>query len=258
MLRALSRIVVLAIVVVLTTSFSRNLVVPDFPDLTIKTRQTLGTTAVIRMTWYFKGPRQRTEHTFESSPLPTNVILTKCDQGTNFFLDTQKKTYLSRPVDPARWKDTRKMSQPSGDTVDVIVTTDSVDTGERRSVGTYEARRVKTTTMIDAKEDAGVSASKMETDGWYIDLPGWNCRDDSGREQGISMLSNGRRLPRFVFHQLGTARRGFPIDETTVTTQSGRSKTSRTEFLEISESQLDPALFELPADYTPLTSPAEP
>ena len=258
MLPALSRIVALAIVVALTASFSPNIVVPDFPDLTIKTRITMATNAVVRTASYFKGPRQRSEQTFESSPQKGTVVLTQCDQGSVFFLDAEKKTYLTRPVDPTQWKDKRKMPPRSGDPVDVTVTTDSVDTGERRSVGSYEARRVKTTTTIDGNEDAGVSSSKMETDGWYIDLPGWNCRDDSVRAQGFLMGSIGQHRPHFVFRQLSAARRGFPIEETTVTTQSGRSTTGRTEFLEISEKPLDPALFEVPADYTPLTRPAEP
>lgn len=257
MLPALSRILALVIVAALTTSFS-HIIVPDFPDLTIKTRITMATNAVIDTTSYFKGPRQRTEQTFESSPQKGSVVITQCDQGSIFFLDPQQKTYLTRPVDPTQWKDTRKASQRSVDPVDVIVTNDSADTGERRSVGTYEARRVKSTTTIDGHEDAGVPSSKRETDGWYIDLPGWNCRDDSGREHGIVMASLGQRIPHFVFRQLSTARRGFPIEETTVTTQSGRSTTSRTELLEISETLLDPALFEVPADYTLVTRPPEP
>lgn len=252
MLPALSRIVALAIAVAQTTSFSSNVVVPNFSDLAIKTRQIFGRTPAVRITSYFKGSRQRTEHMFESSGQPTSVTLTQCDQGSYFYLDAQKKTYLTRPVDPAPWKDRHKVARHTGDTAEVIVTTDSADTGDRRSVGSYEARRVKTTTTIEANEEAGGSASKTETDGWYIDLPGWNCRDDSGRGQGMIMLSVGRRIPRYVFRQLGTARRGFAIDETTVTTESGRSITSRIEFLEISESPLDPALFEVPADYTPV------
>lgn len=257
MLPALSRIVALAIAVALITSFSSNVVVPNFPDLAIKTRMTLATNAVIHTASYFKGPRQRTEHTFESSGQPTSVTLTQCDQGSDFFLDVQKKTYVTRPVDPTQWKDARKIPQQSSDTAEVIVTTDSVDTGDRRSVGSYEAHRVKTTTTIEADKEAGVSASKMETDGWYINLPGWNCRDDSGQGQGIAMFSVGRRIPRYVFRQLGSAHRGFAIDETTVTTQSGRTTTSRTEFLEISEDPLDPRLFEVPADYTLVTRTPE-
>jgi len=258
MLPALSRIAALAFMVTLTTSFSPTVVVPNFPDLTIRTRESFGSNISIRMTWYFKGPRQRTEQIVESSPLKTTVIITQCDQGSYFILNDQRKTYLTNPVDQMAGKDSRKLLARSDDTVDVVVTTDSIDTGERRRVGSYEARRVKTTTTIEGNEEAGVLANKIETDGWYIDLPGWNCRDDSGRGQGMIMAGTGRRMPHYVFRQLGTARRGFPIDETTVTTQAGSSTTNRNELLEISEGPLDPALFEVPADYTRVTHPAEP
>jgi Domain of unknown function (DUF4412) len=255
MLPAITRIAALAAAVVFTTTFLPSVVVPNFPDLTIKTRQTFANNVTLGMNWYFKGPRQRLEHTTDADPHPSSVILTQCDQKSYFILDEQKKTYLTQPINEMASKETRKALERSDDTVDVTITTDSVDTGERRQVGSYEARRVKTTTTIDANEEAGVQGSKMEIDGWYIDLPGWNCRDDSGRAHGMIMASVGRRLPHYVFRQMGAARLGFAIEETVVSTQDTLTSTDRTELVEMSEAPLDASLFEVPADYQQTTSP---
>lgn len=257
MLPALIRIAALALAVAFTTTFSPTVAVPNFPDLTIRTRRTIANSLTVRMSWYFKGPRQRLEQTMESSPNTGAVILTNCDQKSYFILDERTKTYLTRPVDEMVSKNPLKLPDKSGDTADVTVTIDSVDTGERRMFGSYEARRVKTTITTEGNEEARVHSSKMETDGWYIDLPGFNCRDDDGQGDGMIVASTGRRLPRYVFRQLGAARHGFPIEETTVTTQSGVTSVARTEFLEISDDPLDPSLFEVPADYQQSNHPPE-
>lgn len=255
MLPALTRIAALALGVVCTTTFSPIVAIPNFSDLAIKTRETIGNNAIVRMNWYFKGPRQRVEQTEEAPPHRGAVTITQCDQGSYFILNEQKRTYLKRAVDETQMlsKNARKMLEGADDTVDVIITTDSVDTGERRSVGSYEARRVKTIVTVEGNEEAGVPSSKMETDGWYIDLPGFNCRGGSGDGHGMIMGSTGRRLPHYVFRQLGSARRGFGIEETTVSTQAGLASVHRTELLEVSESPLDPSLFEVPYGYQATT-----
>lgn len=205
----------------------------------------------IQMTWYFRGARQRLEQMQESAPNIRSVVLTQCDQKAYFILDEQSKTYLKRPVDEGQNDAQRTVQHRSSETVDVVITTDIVDTGERRAEGKYQARRVKTTVTTKANNEAGVPGSKMETDGWYIDLPGWNnCREDSGDQPGMIMASVGRRFPHYVFRKLGTARRGFPIEETTTSTQGGKVSVSKTEFLGISDARLDPSLFELPAGYS--------
>jgi len=254
MLPASTRIVALAFGVAFSTTFSPTVVVPNFPDLTIKTRESLSNNTIL-MNWYFKGPRQRMEHKLESVPNTSTVILTECDRGSYFILNEQKKTYLVRPVDEMVAGDPHKTPDRPGDTVDVTVTTDSVDTGERRHVGSYEARRVKTTVTVDPNDAAGVQGSKMETDGWYIDLPGRNCRSDSAQGQTMLMSGTGHHVPHLVFRQLGSARQGFAIEETVVSTQAGVTNVNRTELVEMSERPLAASLFEVPADYTRVTAP---
>ena len=48
---------------------------------------------------------------------------------------------------------------------------------------------------------------------------------------------------------LGKAPRGYPIEETTITTEAGNKTTSKVELIEISEAPLDTSLFNLPAGY---------
>jgi hypothetical protein len=226
------------------------LMIPNFRDLTIKIRHKFGDGPNTEMTWYFKGARQRVEQTQESSPHPTIVTLTQCDQKSEFILHEEKKNYLRTPIDEALSSDRYEVENRSADAVDVIITSDAFDTGERRPVGSYQARHVKTTITTEPSEEAGVRGSKMEIDGWYIDLPGWNCRADSGQRHGMMMGYVGERMPHFVFREVGTARLGFAIQETIKSTEAGVTKVSKTEFLEISEAPLDPALFEVPPGYT--------
>lgn len=53
----------------------------------------------------------------------------------------------------------------------MTITIDAVDTGERRTLGGYIARRVITTTKTESGRGTSVPASESTQDGWYIDLP---------------------------------------------------------------------------------------
>ena len=48
---------------------------------------------------------------------------------------------------------------------------------------------------------------------------------------------------------LGKAPRGYPIEETSVKTEAGRTTIDKVELLEISEAPLNPSIFELPVGY---------
>jgi hypothetical protein len=59
----------------------------------------------------------------------------------------------------------------------VKVTINTVDTGERRQVGSYSARHVITTTTAAPSPGATTRASESVEDGWHIDLPPAGCWD---------------------------------------------------------------------------------
>jgi hypothetical protein len=139
---------------------------------------------------------------------------------------------------------------------EVTVTTDSVDTGERRQVGSYQARHVKTTVTVEPGPEAVSHKSKTEIDGWYLDLPGLYCQDSSKQRMGWSTAGSGR-VDRVIFKRIGTAPRGFAVEETTTKREGERVFVNKVELLEISEKPLDESLFEVPPDYAPAQSKSE-
>jgi hypothetical protein len=242
----------LLLLVVLANPFpASDLVVPNFRDLTVKTRSTMEGNHTVVTTWFFKGARQRGESSFSDQHAGYPYIL-QCDQGVQYTLNVANKTYVSMPLDLAeRAKEFPSKRQPpemSGG--ELVITTDAVDTGERRQVGSYEARHVKTTITAEPGPGAVSHKSTTEIDGWYLDLPGLYCR---GASKGMGWIAGGPRIDRMVFKQLGTANRGFAIEENYKKSEDGYVFVHKTEMLQISEKPLDDSLFEIPADYSPAT-----
>jgi hypothetical protein len=231
-----------------------KLVVPNFPDLTIKTRHTDGARHSTMQTLYLKGSRQRSEYVMQNVGTSLDSItITQCDAKVRFNLDSKEKTYASFPIEDweTRMKRARPTSQGEMTGADVTVTIDTVDTGERRKMGSSELHHVKTTTKAEPGRGAVMQASLTEVDGWYIDLPGLGCRESrSGVTVGFVAGAPGKR-DRLQIKRLGSAPRGYAIEETTVRTEAGRTTISRVELIEFSEAALDSSLFELPAGYSP-------
>ncbi|MHB8218393.1 MAG: hypothetical protein ACYDDS_20160 [Candidatus Sulfotelmatobacter sp.] len=233
-------------------------VVPDFRDLTIRTQATMDSRHSQVMTWYFKGSRMRSEMQYPdaaSSAAFTNIY--QCDRAVRIFFNESSKTYDSVPADPTQMRGTARPTPEirlSGG--EVAVTTDSVDTGERRPAGSYQARHVKTTITVEPGPEAVSHKSTTEIAGWYLDLPGLYCQDTSAKN-GWSMAWLGR-LDRIVFKRLGAAARGFAIEETTRKSEDGKVFVQKIELLELSEKPLDESLFEIPAGYSLATAKAGP
>jgi len=231
-----------------------KLVVPNFPDLTIKTRRTDDNHYSNVETLYLKGSRQRSEYGMQHAGSSVdNITITQCDAKLRFNLNRKEKTYASYPIEDweTRMKRARPTSQKEMTGADVTVTIDTVDTGERRKMGSYELHHMKTTTKVEPGSGAMIQASLTEVDGWYIDLPGWGCHESrSGVTVGFVAGAPGKR-DRLQVKRLGTASRGYAIEETTLRTEAGRTTISKVELIEFSEAALDSSLFELPAGYSP-------
>jgi len=127
------------------------------------------------------------------------------------------------------------------------MTIDSMDTGERRQFERYTARHLRVKIRVEPNPGASTRASVEETDGWYIDLPGFGCQDQA--LGGFGRLSSSNGQVRFQIKWLDKAPRGYPIEETSVIAEAGQRTISSVELLEISEAPLNPSTFELPAAY---------
>jgi len=227
-------------------------IVPNLQNLTIKTRRTSGDWMSHVDTLYVKGARQRTETVVEK---PTReavnwAVIRQCDEKRVFNLNEREKIYASSEIED--WSERLRKARPvslaySG--AEVMMTIDSIDTGERRQFQHYTARHVKVKIRIEPGPGASTPASVEETDGWYVDLPGFGCQEQGLSGFGRLSVSNGNRQDRVQVKWLGKAPRGYPIEETSVITEPGNKTTSKVQLLEISEAPLNPSLFELPAGY---------
>ncbi len=245
-------------------------VVPTFPDLKIKTRTTLGLQTAQLTTWYFKGTRQRIEHRADlvrpiHNPFMGPTIF-QCDQNAMYRLNDEAKTYVVSYSHPDRESKPKRRfrrlpppEQPSTGP-EVVVTIDSVDTGERRTMGPLAARHVKTTVVVEPGKDAITPASRAEVDGWYLDLPGFGCRaevPEAVPQTAIMALRPSGGHDHSVIKRFGNAPRGFVVEETARIQQSGNLVINKVELVEFSDQPLDGSLFDVPADYieTPRTQP---
>jgi len=232
-------------------------VVPNFRDTTITTRVTHGLMLPMVNTLRLKGARQRSESRPESAKpfLPFMVHIMQCDQQTSIRLQERSKTYrLERWHEPVEDRHIRPEKPPDGPEVTVII--NAVDTGERRTMGRYEARHVKTTITVTPSKEAAASPSRTDIDGWYIDLPGLNCRAEM--PDRFPPFIGGWHVTReigghdhMVYKIEGTAARGYAIEETSTERSGGNVVVNKTELVEFSETPLDESLFEIPEDYTP-------
>jgi hypothetical protein len=244
-------------VLILAASFGLpKFIVPNLSDLAIKNRRTSGDWLSQVSTLYLKGARQRTETVIEKmagAAASHWVLIQQCDEKRIFNLNERDKIYASSEIQDwsERLKKARPVSLAPASGAEVIVTIDSIDTGERRQFEHYTAHHVKVKIQFDPSPGASTPASVEETDGWYIDLPGFGCQEQASSGFSFARLSvsTGNRQDRLQIKSLGKARRGYPIEETSVITERGNKTISKVELLEISEAPLNPSIFELPEGY---------
>ena len=243
-------------------------VVPNVPDLTIKTRETLDLpqSTVRTSTLHFKGAWQRRELYLQfPSALPAQwtvryATITRCDERRTLELNHDARIYAWSPLNfigkdvyrmRSRW---REGPEPLAVGPEVKVTINTVDTGERRQVGSYSARHVITTTTTDPSPGAKTRPSESVEDGWHIDLPCagcWDAGDGHFFVTGSVVRADGV-LERMHVEFRGAGRRGFPIEETT--RRRGEHEppiTTTVKLIEFSEAVLDKSLFDVPAGYRP-------
>jgi hypothetical protein len=233
-------------------------------DIKIKSRSTFGGGAGLagqsgESTTYIKGKRQRSE------TAGSITSITQCDLRRSIQVYEQAKAYTVSPWDDAddnAAAQTAAASGPAGPARKggvVTTTLTSTDTGERKQMFGYTARRIKTTMVTESSPDAcQQTKSRMETDGWYIDLAvGFDCYDQAGGGYGVGRAGGCR--DQYRTKQVGKARTGYPVMvTTTMYDENGQpSYTMTQEVLEISKATLDAALFDAPAGYREVRDASE-
>jgi hypothetical protein len=225
-------------------------------DVKIKTRNTAaGQTS--EGTTYIKGKRQRTEQN------ETSVTITQCDLRRNVQLGVPTKTYFVMPF--AQSADAASSSSSTGGAAKaspatpirrggiVTSTFTSTDTGERKKMFGYMARRIKTSIQTESSPDAcQVTRSRMETDGWYIDAQfALDCDYGIAANSYVPPTPAGGCRDEYRTKQIGVAKLGYPVSvTTTIFDDKGQASfTVSQEVVEITNAVLDSALFEVPADY---------
>jgi hypothetical protein len=240
-------------------------VVPNVPDLTIRTRETtdLPQSTVQNNTLYFKGAWQRRELYLQfPSALPAqrtvrHSTITRCDERRTLELNHEARLYGWSPLNfigDVYWVRSRWGERPDPPAAgpEVKITIDTVDTGERRQVGSYSARHIITTTTADPSAGANTRPSESVEDGWYIDLPPAGCWDAGDGHFLLTGSGPGGAPDRMNVEFRGAGRRGFAIEETT--RRRGEHEppiTTRVKLIEFSEAVLDKSLFDVPAGYRP-------
>jgi len=228
-----------------------------FADLKIKTRTNMQGHAT-EGTVYIKGARERNEMSYGGRG--GSATITQCDEKRIVTVLGDQCMVMSMggesscPAKPSMSNMMRGMAggEPSAPRKGgvVTITRTSTDTGERQDMFGYKARHIKSTMMMESSPDAcNQSHVKMEVDGWYADL---SAQFSCGEEMYRSMACNspGGKAgcsDRIVMKGAGGATAlGYPMKQTTTMTSDQGTFTMTTEVLEVSNTTLDAALFDMP------------
>lgn len=223
-----------------------------------------------------KGRRQRNEFTVKRPDGTTDAlaVIFQCDLKRQISFSPSKPVFYEHEhfgiQEFMARAEAEHARRPSGRTRPtkydgrLVETFKVIDTGERREMFGYTARRIKTTLTWEATpRDCPQTPLRKETDGWYVDLlyatfcsydiSGFDETELTVHEQSKCRdhyMGDGKQYS-FERKQVGTARFGFPLLLTVKSySDEGRPLTRTSEVVEITSEELDASLFEPPAGYT--------
>src|SRR5881628_641637 len=192
---------------------------------------------------------------------PRRAQIQNRDLGYQFHIDLESRVYTASELHeyhrPGSFTPKVESHEASGRTVHVR--TETIDTGERKQMFGYTARRViiRTTYRYSPDDDAGSRDS--EADGWYIDPPAaWLALHPPIQGHAILLIAVGGRTDTPVFTDVGPRETGFllvvrRIHRSNFKDAAGniRIHTSedREEVIEFSEAPLPADLFVPPRDF---------
>ena len=209
-------------------------------------------------TVYVKGSRKRTESSGMMGMGGDVADIEQCDLKRNLKVSDKKKMYYVEPFASDDTTPARPAAAPApagrvekGGTV--TITNSIIDTGERKPMFGLTARHIKTTMTMQSSPDAcSQQDTRIETDGWYIDLPQFSCPVSVPRNPYMGAPAQRGCTDRTIVKNTGTGKLGFALSLTqTIHSggESGMAITQTIETLEFSKATLDDALFDIPAGY---------
>ncbi len=239
---------------------------PTPTGLKIVTRQVTGGFTDVR-TEYLTPDRLRNEwqpRTGDVQGPPMASIIQRGEPNRVYVLDLQAHEYMMLHNE---WRDIssgmqRMQPVSSGGTLDISIA--NIDTGERKQLFGHTARHIITREKRAAGPGACSLDSASETDGWYIDstiMPEWRRSKSPGIVVASVMSAANdncrNKTDAIQVHRSGVET-GFPVQVRTTLhseivrgdgSQQAITSTWGSEILELKEGPLDPALFEVPADF---------
>ena len=228
----------------------------------VKIRQRMGgaNDKGVETVLYIKGPRMRSEMAGDYGM--TSIL--QCDLKRTLTIYEKTKTYMVTATDGTNTSGAAEgdggggvapsaapAGTPRGGVVNVTNTL--TDTGERKEMFGFTARRIKTSMVKTASPEACDKDQKVETDGWYIDFQfAFECPGQPQKHQPVPVRPQIPGCQDEVRTKtIGTAKLGFPVlVTTTIYKPDGTTTTSTQEVLELSREPLSAALFEAPEGYT--------
>ena len=224
-------------------------VVPDSPDVTVRTRAISRGQTLYTNTVQLKGARARMERTLDASGVRPDMLthITQCDLRRTLVLNHAARLYGSFPIDdvPGRGDRLTALAAVTDEPVAEVITIDSVDTGERRALPPLTARHVITTTTTEMRAPARKVTTEVQ-DAWYVDLT-TGCMDWGDAPATLLSVSSAGGVSGggVRVKYLHRARIGYPV----VVTTRAAWPALQVELLEVSDRPLDPALFDVPPGY---------
>ena len=235
-----------------------------FADVKIKLRQTMSG-QTYENTTYIKGKRERAEQNIGGMQ---TVNITQCDLKRGIQVMPASQTYLinswadAESVAPSTATSVTKSQTPGQMKKGGVITTlyTIKDTGERKQMFGYTARHLIITMETESSPDACTPMkSKMQTDGWYIDATfALDCENNKFANYGGQNETPGCQ-DRYQMKQNGIGKRGYPVfEKMTMFDESGTETYSFVnEVVELSNTTLDAALFEIPEGYRQVKNSSE-
>lgn len=197
---------------------------------------------------------------------PHTATIRRCDLGKMFFLNLDTHEYSESPDTGVRLTKALAAARealktavpppPSKPTLRIETTT--TDTGERKQIFGYTARRVIITTKYIPLEGSKWIAQESTNDSWYIDVDTrLSCDEQYPPGTRFYSVAVGP-TERIEFVAKGNAKLGFPVKSVSSSSSSAtnnhfflhkpRLKTE-IQVVQLQHSPLDSALFEIPPGF---------